>query len=128
LAAEPAAQLALVERAVAIAVELVEQLRRRSLCFGQVDRAVVVGIERLQALRPSWHGRGEGEGEGCNQDALPNDHGDILLIRDAIIISRSAVVWRNAWFRRGSPVISASAGTRYPRDLRVTHDGSPLAR
>ena len=36
-----------------VTVELVEHLRRSSLCFGQIDRAVMIWIKRLQeTLRP----------------------------------------------------------------------------
>src|SRR5262249_15437577 len=47
LGVDPAAQFALVEGAVVIAVELVEQLRGCILRFGEIDRAVVVRIERF---------------------------------------------------------------------------------
>jgi hypothetical protein len=51
LGVEPTAQFALVEGAVMIAGELVEHLRSS----GEVDRAIIIGVERFQeALRPCW--------------------------------------------------------------------------
>jgi hypothetical protein len=47
LGVEPAAQFASVEGAVVIAVELVEQLRGCTLRFGEIDRAVIIRIERF---------------------------------------------------------------------------------
>jgi len=47
LGVEPTAQFALVEGAVVIAVELVEQLRSSTLRLGEVDRAVIIRIERF---------------------------------------------------------------------------------
>ena len=47
LRVEPAAQFAFVEGAIVIAVELVEQLRGCTLRFGEIDRAVIIRIERF---------------------------------------------------------------------------------
>jgi hypothetical protein len=44
---DSATQFAFVEGAIVIAVELVEQLRSCTLGFGEIDRAVVVRIERF---------------------------------------------------------------------------------
>jgi hypothetical protein len=47
LGVEPTAQFALVEGAVVIAVELVEQLRSSTLRLGEVDRAIIIGVKRF---------------------------------------------------------------------------------
>lgn len=45
---EPTAQFASVEGAIMIAVELVEQLSGRRLCFREIDCTVIIGIECFQ--------------------------------------------------------------------------------
>ncbi len=47
LGVDPAAQFAFVEGAIMIAIELVEQLRGCTLRFGEIDRAVIIRIERF---------------------------------------------------------------------------------
>src|SRR6516164_3438217 len=47
LGIDPAAQFASVEGTVVIAVKLVEEIRGCTLRFGEIDGAVVVGIERF---------------------------------------------------------------------------------
>src|SRR5262245_65930694 len=73
LRVEPAAQFASVEGAIVIAVELVEQLRGRTLRFGEIDRPVIIRVECFdQALRPYWRGADQRNGES-NQYGLSSD-------------------------------------------------------
>src|SRR6516164_10591926 len=91
LGVEPAAQFALVESAVVIAVELVEQLGSRALRFGEIDGAIMIRIERFQqALRPCRRGRDQRDGKS-SQYVRSDAHVRVLRFDgDHIVLSLSA--------------------------------------
>src|SRR6516225_6653244 len=74
-----------------IAVKLVEQLGSCALRFGEIDRAIMIRIERFQqALRPCWRGRDQRDGKG-SQYVLSDAHVRVLRFdADHIVLSPSA--------------------------------------